>query len=440
MRKAFLTMAALLICSTALFAEILYSVQEYALKGRNYSIRTHPVLYLHMSGFGSKEIIWIYFTKAGGQYKLTMLAASKALEQKLPLVVLKFIGNKITAPKLMESKSELAAKEETRKAIEKALDKTWLNSLTNDSESFANHHEYDRDYAGFDMNYYEFFPIEEKEFSNPTSLEDKLVLKPFFDDKNLATESILLKSIDQMVKVEDAKLKKPDFDKNISWQEYRYNNLMYVIQKLGSVNYHHKDLKVSDWPLASNKNWVLFETAPTGFHSEVDSTCKYMMELQPTLKTNEYMPAMAWRQNYGDWKATRCNIFVYDFAKKGLGLTTGPWIDRNTDANKLYLQLPSNGDFVKISWREAWLYASIGYPVMISTPQIGPAAHIGFAYPIDLSLALETSKLEDGAALTKMRKSLVVQAGATIGKVIAEEGFSALADANIYVYLGYLAK
>ncbi len=80
---------------------------------------------------------------------------------------------------------------------------------------------------------------------------------------------------------------------------------------------------------------------------------------------------------------------------------------------------------------------------MITTPQIGPAAHIGFAYPVDLSFALETSKLEDGLALEKMRTAgWVVQAGNTVGKVMLTDGFpaGALKDANVYVYLGYLAK
>jgi hypothetical protein len=440
-------------------AEIQVIMMEYTPKGKNYDLsKSSSVSYTYFKQYkvfepvlknpqGSTEVeaIYIFYAKTESKdYYLVSINATNNIEQKIPRLVLKYIGDFIVGPKLQESKSLERAKQAMQSAVNKALDKTWLNSITNESELFSKHPEYNRNYAGYPMNYYEFFPIEENELTNPTTIENKSVLKSFFEDASFIAEEVLMEKGSSISKVEDSNLKKPDFDKNVSWQKFRYANLMDVMNKIKSIDYHHKNLKLSDWPLASEKNWVLFETAPSGFHSAVDSACKYMMMLQPTLKINEYMPAMAWRQNYGDWKATRCNIFVYDFAKKGLGLTTGPWPDRNTDANKLYVQLPTNDDFVKVSLKEAWLYASIGYPVMITTPQIGPAAHIGFAYPVDLSLALETSGLKDeAAALEKMRTAgWVVQAGNTIGKVILEKGFpvGALADANIYVYLGYLAK
>jgi hypothetical protein len=154
---------------------------------------------------------------------------------------------------------------------------------------------------------------------------------------------------------------------------------------------------------------------------------------------------MAWKQNYGDWKATRCNLFVGDFASKTLNLPTYPWGTSDWNANVIYDQLPTKEDFVKLTWQEAWFYASIGYPVFITTPkpEKGPAAHIGFAYPLSLTLALEITKLTEASAineLVKGGKGITVQSGSSIGKMQLKDGFSSIAGAKIYVYLGHLLK
>jgi hypothetical protein len=266
-----------------------------------------------------------------------------------------------------------------------------------------------------------------------------------FEDESLITEKFLLEKNNSISKVEDSYLKKPDFDRNVSWQKPRYDNLMDVISEVKSVDYHHKNIKLSDWPQESKKNWGLQKSKPNDFHSRTDSTCKYLMMLQPTLKKREFMPAMAWKQNYGDWKATRCNLFVGDFASKTLNLPTYPWGTSDWNANVIYDQLPTKEDFVKLTWQEAWFYASIGYPVFITTPkpEKGPAAHIGFAYPLSLTLALEITKLTEASAineLVKGGKGITVQSGSSIGKMQLKDGFSSIAGAKIYVYLGHLLK
>ena len=422
-------------------ATITYHLQLYEPKIKNYNaLRKIQAGCAYYNPVGGGDRISILYMKASDdEYFVVGLLASKSLEMKLPNKVLKFIANRIVNPKLSESNSLDAAKDVLRVAVEKAMDQAWINALRNEGESFSKLPEYNRDNAGFDMNYYEFFPIEKNDITNPTTIDDTDLKKSFFEDSVLSFERTLLAMNGNINKVEDSNLKKPDFDRNITWQKYRYDNLMDVMSKLGSVGYHHNNLKVSDWPLANPKNWDLPTTTPADFHSDVDSVCKYLMILQPTLKKSELMPAMAWKQNYGRWKATRCNLFVGDFAMKALKLSTYPWGTRDWNANILYDALPMDGNFIPLDWNEAWLYATLGYPVFITTPKVGPAAHIGFAFPVDIKTAIDATKLGTDAAAVKMKKEgMVVQAGSSTGKMIFNKGFTADTGTRLYVYLGHL--
>ncbi len=424
-----------------------YNVREYVPKGKNYNLLNNKsIINFYFKPSKEKECIWLLYAKgSNNNFYLTGIAASANLEQKVPLKVMSFIGRKILYPKVLQAKSIETIKDILKRTIEKALDKNWLNAITNDAQIFVNSEEYNRNYAGFDMNYYEFFPIEKNDLTNPTSIENKVLINSCFKDDKLMSERILLEKSGVVLKFEDSELKKPDFDKNISWQKFRYDNLLNVVNSLKGLEYHDEKLKISDWPQQSVKNWGFVNETPTDFHSSVDSTCKYLMILQPTLKKRELMPTMAWKQNYGNWKATRCNLFVGDFAMQKLKLSTYPWGTTGWNANVIYDQLPKNEDFVLLDWNEAWFYASIGYPVFITTPKPanGPAAHIGFAYPISLDVAtqlLKSSKEDAKSELVDNKIGMTVQTGAKIGKMPVAEGFGNLVGARIYVYLGYLVN
>src|SRR5579871_6060277 len=143
-------------------ATITYHLQLYEPKIKNYNaLRKIQAGCAYYNPVGGGDRISILYMKASDdEYFVVGLLASKSLEMKLPNKVLKFIANRIVNPKLSESNSLDAAKDVLRVAVEKAMDQAWINALRNEGESFSKLPEYNRDNAGFDMNYYEFFPVE----------------------------------------------------------------------------------------------------------------------------------------------------------------------------------------------------------------------------------------------------------------------------------------
>ena len=85
--KRILGLIALLYSGFSLQAAVTYQVREYVPKGRNYSLKTYPPIYTYVYGYSDKEIVWLFYTKTNGQYHLTALMASKALEKRLPSLV-----------------------------------------------------------------------------------------------------------------------------------------------------------------------------------------------------------------------------------------------------------------------------------------------------------------------------------------------------------------
>jgi hypothetical protein len=365
------------------------------------------------------------------------LEVSTKLQERVPILVVKFIGTQIADVVMKKTHSIAKVKVAVQTAFEKALDNSWLNELKNNAVAFSERKLYDRDYAGFDMNYYELFPIDEAEFVNPTTLHDTTVLE-VYTKSNLKTEKFLLKRDASVTTVKDEYLKKPDFDQSISWQKYRYDNLKDVTNRLGEVSYHHKNMSVSSWPLASQKRWSLSKETPNDFHSVLDSACKYILILQPTLKKCTLMPAMAWKQNYGNWKATRCNIFAGDFSQEALNLNTYPWGTKNWNAQSIHENLSSKIEFVAATWDKAWEYVNLGYPVFITIAKLegGDAGHIAIGFPIDPTIENEIGNLDDA-----LENGQIVQAGSSAGMKSLVNGFGSAplkATGKVYVYLGYL--
>lgn len=319
------------------------------------------------------------------------------------------------------------------KILAQALDQRWLQALQQEGEAFALRKEYDRSYAGFDMNYYEFFPYE-KDNILYEHMEDSL-LEATFDDSVMSAQYILMDYEDKPSIIKDNQLHKPDFDHTDKNQVERYNNLMAIVNTLKDYNYFHERDKVSDWPNTSHKKWVLPTAKPAGFEDKTDSIHKLLMVKQPTLKKNSFMPDMAWRQNYGEWKATRCNMFAKDFSKTYLPNKAVPWGNPWLRAHEIYALLPSREDFLELTWKEAWDYVNAGFPVYFVFPKLNDAGHIAIGYP---SVKIK-SKIDAG------NKGYIVQAGKDSGKVLIKAGFGAFTtDKNlddqirIYLYLGYL--
>ena len=434
-------MKAALFCTLVIIADnlnaaISFEAREHKPTGKHYTAKFN-LTYHFYSSFSSEKVILLYFKAPDGKNVYKGLEVSKSLEVKLPSVVVRYIGLNIADVKMRETRSVEQVKEAIRLAVMRALDQTWLNALKNDSENFSDRNLYKREYAGFDMNYYEFFPIDKHDLSNPTEISDSIVLN-VYTDSILSSYKVLLEKATVLSEVKDNLLKKPDFDKTISWQKYRYDNLKDVIEKLGTISYHHKNLKISDWPLVSGNQWGFATTMPNGFHADLDSTCKHIMILQKTLKKEELMPVMAWRQNYGLWKATRCNMFAGDFTQQTLGLSEYPWGDKGLRASEIHDALPSNKNFIAVSWSKAWEYANLGYPVFITTPKIGPAGHIAICYPVAEAIASEITDASKSLTL-----GMVVQAGSSNGLKSVGNGFGLTASAfqdkaRVYIYLGYL--
>lgn len=396
MRKLFLTLLVLSICCTGLFAEIQYSVQEYALKGRNYSIKNYPVLYFHMSGFGSKEIIWIYFTKSNGQYQLTMLAASKALEQKLPLLVLKFIGEQITAPKLKESKSEIIAKEETKRAIEKALDQKYKDALVNQGAELIKDITYERGYysskrANYHPSYYyDYVPL----FLND-STKDMVINSPSANDI------------------------------------WKFNCLYYITDQLKSFGYHHDLKSLAKWPEnVMNRNGDKLKNYKFNdqeikinneYHKRLGS-CHFKLE-KIQVKDGDRYPNFA-AVSYFGWVATYCNYFAMDLQEKVFGERL--WATNGCASD--YDNVPKNKDFVMIDRTNADTFkrtikilSDAGYFVFFITP-----THTTTVYSVDKNLNIK-----------------VVQAGAEVGILYITdlwENFDEKKDLKTFVYLGHLKK
>jgi hypothetical protein len=418
-------------------AATIFDTYEYVQKGKKHDLTAKLPYYTFYKDVKNDQLTLVYFKNQNGEPVFRGFWISKPFAKKLPMPVVRYIGEQITSKKLAKTKSLKEAIESTKKAIEIALDPKWLNSLKNDSEAFSAGTLYRREYASFDMNYYEFFMLEKHGLNNPSELNDTIVLK-VYGDSILKPHKVILEKNKVLSEVKDNLLKKPDFDKNDKNQIKRYNNLMDVIMQLGSLGYHHNSLKVSDWPLASEKNFELFSTAPIGFHTAADTTCKYLMVQQTSIKKSQLMPTMAWKQNYGNWKPTRCNMFAGDFCQEVLNLATYPWGSKDLNADGIHYNLKTNEDFVPITWDKAWVYANLGYPVFITTPKVGPAGHIAIVFPVDDNVC---NRITDPATALTLGK--VVQAGGTNGLMTVNAGFSFSESefknkATVYVYLGYL--
>ncbi|MBX9733499.1 MAG: hypothetical protein K2U26_18360 [Cyclobacteriaceae bacterium] len=418
-------------------AQIAYNVKEYKPKGKHFDTKVNIVYYGIYSTVTTDLLTLLYYTTSNNNIVFKGFWVSKSLEAKLPMVVVRYIGNIIVDTKIKQTHSLKDALEITKQVVDKALDKTWLNKLKDESISFSDRDLYKRDFAGFDMNYYEFFPLEKNGLVNPSEIEDEKILESY-SNAALLPHKVILETNKVLSEAKDDLLKKPDFDKTVSWQKPRYDNLKDVIDRLSELTYHHKDLKVSDWPLASPTKWLLSGSSPSGFHSDADSTCKYLMLLQQTLKKEEYMPAMAWKQNYGNWKPTRCNMFAGDFTQQTLGLSTYPWGTKDWNANSIHANLPTLKDFIPVTWDKAWEYTNMGYPVFITTPKPddGPAGHIAIAYPIDTDNENKIKNKDD-----VLDDGMVVQAGNSNGLMPLSEGFPSTllkSQGKVYIYLGYL--
>ena len=163
------------------------------------------------------------------------------------------------------------------------------------------------------------------------------------------------------------------------------------------------------------------------------------MAKQPHLKKGEFMPNMAWRQNYGAWKATRCNMFACDFSISYLPNKAIPWASQWKRAHEIYEILPTREDCIELDWGNAWDYINAGFPVYFVAPKKSEAGHIAIGYP-SIKINNKVEAKDNG---------YIVQAGSTCGKKLVSQGFNLILpeenggeteddEIKIYMYVGHL--
>lgn len=321
-------------------------------------------------------------------------------------------------------------------AIGKIGDQNWNQAVQNYGEEFSKRFEYRRDYAGFDMNYYEFFPVDTVELNYKTKEED--VLKALFEGENTQGEYIIFDHTDGLIKIDESKYHADFIGSN---QADRRNNLIYIQNTLKNYAYIHTDKKVSDWGSAESDTWILHSTKQTGFVDKDLEEHKLIMALEAKIKKNEYMPIMAWRQNYGVWKATRCNIFAADFSSTYLPNKKVPWGSRTAHtADGIYKNVKNFEGVYELSFtNEVVQYAKLGFPVYIVTPTTGKAGHIAI-YKYNAEIKLEKQDTKEKI----YKDGIVVQAGDLLGIQPISEAWKSeskfMTNAKAFVYLKYLIE
>jgi hypothetical protein len=383
MKAIFLGLIAFLLCSGfKVYGVITYKVMEYVPKGRNYSLKTYPPVYTYVSGYSTSEIVWIFYTKTNSQYYLTALMASKTLEQKLPSLVLNYIGEKIASPKLVESKSPEAVKEAVRLAVEKALDQKYKDLLLKEGTAMVQDSSYYRGYCNTNWWMPDYYYDYEPEFSKDT------------------INTFLLNNI----------------------EDSRFAHLEYVTKELKKFGYHHDLKTLAKWPdkvmsgSGFKRSGYTFSETPIksdiSYHNRADS-CRFALKKTPISHGKKY-PRFA-SVSYFGWYATYCNFFASDLQKKIF--THKLWTTNGCSDDMIYLK--TNMDFIELPKDQIIKYSNAGYFVFMISK-----SHISTIFPNE----------EEGIK--------VVQAGDKTGILdltsIWGKGYKEDTEIVGYLYLGYL--
>lgn len=379
----------------------------------------------------NKIYAYFFYVRELDEISFKGLDIAENLREKFPPKVIVYLANKLLNESVLNNKSISHAMTKMLLGLEKILESTWKMDLENYSSEYANRNIYKREYAGFDLNYYEFIPHQDSDYD---TLE--------ISNKILLTHDYIIKKDDEK---EDYIVLPDDFrnDLHIDWsgsnQVQRYNRLKVIKGILEDFKKYNKKSKVSNWEILGGTGWVLDENG-TSYTIKNDTTDHLFMDLNP-LSAGEWMPSMAWTQNYygsdlnSFWKPTRCNMFVRDFSKEYLELSTAPWGNSYWTADKIHDNLPSKDGFLKLEWKEVWEYTNAGLPVFITSPTAGVAGHIAIAYPVNDYSAITNNNVDD--------KGMIVQAGSDNGvKLISNTWSKSSLDTKVtsYLYLGHLIQ
>jgi len=383
--KKLLLISTLMISMTEFALAISYQTMEYKPKGKNYVLNNSSAVYGYIPST-SGDAVWIFYGRRNNsEYFLTCILVSKSLEQRLPMIVLRYIGNNVASPKMKEIKSIDEIKAIIQKTIARALDQQYKNKLLIEGALMAKDSSYQRGHCNTNWwmpdYYYDYVPT----FSKDT------------------TNGILTNKID---------------DKS-------FPHLGYVTDQLSKFNYHHDLKALAKWPdkvmggSGFERYRYVFTSEPIktdqGYHNRNDS-CFFMLK-KISISHGKKYPKFASVSIFG-WYATYCNFFASDLQKKVFGNPL--WVTEGCKKDFDNLKLWS--DFAEIKRKDIPQYSNGGYFVISISD-----GHVNTIFPRQIN--------------EKEERLQVIQAGGITGFLPLIESFNfEKTDVKHYLYLGYLKK
>lgn len=392
MKKFILPLFALYMTTIDLNAAIVYEAKEYKPKGKHYTTK-YNLVYHFYSPITSEKVILLYYKTGNGIAFYKGIEVSESLANKLPRLVIKYIGLNIADMKMKETHSVDKVKDVIKIAVERALDQKYKNLLLTEGTKLVQDSAYFRGYFNskwwMPNYYYDYEPA----FSQDTI-------------NNFLTNSII---------------------------DDRFPGINYITDTLKHFNYHHDTKSIAKWGEIFKK--VRFTTNERtirdygfvntsiknddSYHKRSDS-CRFTLK-KVNISHGKRYPVFASVSIFG-WQATYCNYLASDLRKAVFG---NPLWETN-GCKKDYTYLTSNSDFVEITKSEIYKYANAGYLVFMIDK-----GHIATVYP-------------NGEKLTKGivdYPAKVLQAGSETGIINLLKVWENFVDNPViksYLYLGHL--
>lgn len=400
--------------------------------------KNHQVVHKFVPTMNNEIYAYFLVDKVTEKVFFQGLDISNNLREKFPPKVVVHLANNLINDAVVNGKPLDEGITKMLTALERILNSTWKTDLESYSLGYSDRKIYHRDFAGFKMNYYEFVPFQDTNFDTLLIEATTLLTHDYIIKKHDNNSTYITLPTDFRDKLHN--------DWSGSGQTYRYKRLKVIKEMIEDFKKYNANERVSNWKMLAGTGWK-FDENGTGYTVRNDTTDHLYMEIHSVDK-GEWMPNMAWTQNYFGWsesgikefwKATRCNVFAGDFSQEYLKLGSTPWGTTGWNADMIYKNLPGKDGFIPLDWSEIWTYTNSGFPVFITTPSSGQAGHIAIAYPISQEDATNIHKVEN-----VYTKGKVVQAGATNGVMAIEMAWKNKEffknNAKAYVYLGYLLK
>lgn len=377
-------------------ATVLFDAREYKPKGKHYTAKINLVYHFH-SPMNSEKVILLYFKTDTGRIVYKGIEVSDKLEDKLPRLVIRYIGLNIADVEMKKSHSIEKVKDAVRKAVQKALDQKYKNLLITEGSKLAQDSAYFRGYCNTKWwmpdYYYDYQPA----FSTDT-------INTFLTNQITDT---------------------------------RFPGLKYITDTLKNFNRHHNEKRLSKWGNVFKKvrntpnertirDYGFVKSAinnDNSFHTLSDS-CRFTLKKTNVTHGKRY-PVFASVSIFG-WHATYCNFLASDLRKAVFGTAIWDTKGCKTDYNNLQANLKTNAEFIAVPKEDIYKYVSNGYFVFFIDP-----THIATAYPGG-----------EPTEKNNIEYPKIVQAGDYTGIRNLFETWPKFDDANsnvkCYLYLGYL--